>query len=396
MGKDEQHLSTKKIKILWLDLWQIAEQEAWLSDMAAKGWELTKITRLTAHFKKAEPQKIIYKTDILKEPINQNSDRMEQNEQAGWKYVASRGHLHFFRNNFDSSVKEIHTDPIHQAETVKILNISLKTRAYFIALLTLIGAALSVFMLTLDPVKNYLNDEFLSPIIQIFIFIGVNLLILKGLFHLKKLMKVLQSNKRISPDSNFRKKYLLNKLIGLSVIMFFAVIFIYQLSKLGNSTLSNSFPPIPKGELPVIQIKDFTNGNNHKPYFNNKNNNRDNFYFESSSILVPKQYELNQLVEVKGEKWENGSGPYRPSLTSRQYIALNEVLAKRLMQHLIDREEELQSGNASFPETTAFDELVVLENSILSRKGHVIYYVTYYGKEPVEKVINAMELLISD
>ncbi|UAL45602.1 DUF2812 domain-containing protein [Sutcliffiella horikoshii] len=388
-------MKTKK-KILWLDLWQIAEQEAWLSDMAAKGWELSKMNRLTAHFKKAAPQTVTFKTDIFKEPIKQNPDQLEQYEQAGWKYIASRGPLHFFRNNPDSSVKDTHTDPVHQAETINQLKRTLKVRAYGIFLISLIGIALAVFMLTLDPVSNYLNDDFLFPFIQIFIFVGINFIILKGLIHLNKIIKKLQSNKRIQPATDYRKKYLLNMIIGLSVIPFFAVVFIYEISKSGNTPLAKSFPPIPKEELPVVKIEDFTDSNFHEPYSYKENINRDNFYFVNSSILVPEQYELNQLVEVEGEKWEDGSRPYRPSLTSRQYVVLNEVLAKRLFRNLIDRQKELHRGDATVYKTAAFDEMVVLENSVLSRKDHIIYYVTYYGKEPIEKIIDAMELKITE
>lgn len=374
-----------------MDLWQIAEQEAWLSEMAAKGWKLTKMTRMTAHFKKTAPQTITFKTDIFKEPINQIPERLQQYEQAGWKYVASRDHLHFFRNEPNSSVKEIHTDPIHQAETINLLKRMLKVRAYGILLISLIGVALSVLMLILDPVRNYLNDEFLFPVIQILIIIGINLMFSKGLIHLNKLIKILHSQKRIQPVPDFRKKYYQKKIIALSLISFFAVVFIYEISKSGNTTLAKSFPPIPNEQLPVVKMEDFTDNTNHEPYFYEQNNNRDNYYSVNSSILVPEQYELNQLVKVEGEKWEDGSGTYRPSLTSRQYIVLNEVLAKRLFQHLIDREEELHRGDATFPNTTTFDELVVLENSILSRKDHIIYYLTYYGNEPIEKIINAME-----
>jgi len=385
-------LKTKK-KILWLDLWQIGEQEAWLSDMATKGWELTKMTKLTAHFKKAEPQTITYKTDIFKEPISQNSERLEQYEQAGWKYVASRGHLHFFRNNSNSSVKELLPDPIKQAESLKLLRSSLKTRSYLIPLLTLIGIALAVFMLTLDPIRNYLDDEFLFPGMQIIIFFGINLMILKGLIHLNKLIKTLQSNKGIQPTFDFRKKYWQKKIIGLSLITFFAVVFLYKVSTSSNTPLEKSFPPIPKEDLPVVQIGDFTE--NYEPYSYEESISRDNFYSLNTSILVPEQNELNQLVEVEGEQWEDGSGPYRPSLTSRQYIVRNDFLAERLFQHLIKREEELHRGDATLLNTTAFDELYILENSILSRKGHTIYYVTYFGKEPIEKIIHAMEQKIT-
>ncbi|MGD6781127.1 DUF2812 domain-containing protein [Sutcliffiella horikoshii] len=386
-------MKTKK-KILWLDLWQIGEQEAWLSDMATKGWELTKMTKLTAHFKKAVPQTITYKTDIFKEPISQNSERLEQYEQAGWKYVASRGHLHFFRNNSNSSVKELLPDPIKQAESLKLLRSSLRTRLYLIPLLTLIGIALAIFMLILDPIRNYLDDEFLFPVMQILIFFGINLMILKGLIHLNKLIKILHSNKGIQPASDFQKKYWQKKIIGLSVIVFLAVVFLYKVNTSGNTPLEKSFPPIPKEDLPVVQIGDFTKS--YEPYSYEESISRENFYSVNSSILVPEQNELNQLVEVEGEQWEDGSGPYRPSLTSRQYIVRNDFLADRLFQHLIDREEELHRGDATHSSTTAFDELYVLENSILSRKGHIIYYVTYFGKEPIEKIIHAMEQKITE
>lgn len=387
-------MKTKK-KILWLDLWQIVEQEAWLSDMAAKGWELTKMNRMTAHFKKVAPQTVTFKTDIFKEPINQNSERLEQYELVGWKYVASRGPLHFFWKA-DSSGEEIHTEPIHQAETINLLKRTLKVRAYGIFLFSLIGIALAIFMLTLDPVRNYLNDDFLFPVIQIFILVGINFIILKGLIHLNKLIRMLQSDKRNQPGTDHGKKYLLNKILGISLLTFFAVVLIYELSKSGNIPLAKSFPPIPKEELPVVKIEDFTDKSFQEPYSHEGKINRDNFYFVSSSILVPEQYELNQLVEVEGEKWEDGSGPYRPSLTSRQYIVLNEFLAKRLMLDLIDREKELKSGDAAHLNATAFDELYVLDNSIISRKDHIIYYVTYYGKEPIEKIISAMEQKITE
>jgi hypothetical protein len=386
----------KKKKILWLDLWQIAEQEAWLSDMAAKGWELTKMTKLTAHFKKASPQTITYKSDIFKEPISQISERLEQYEQAGWRYVASRGPLHFFRNNPESSVREIHIEPIQQALTIILLKETIKISAYFIILLLLIGIFLAVSLLTLDPVRNYLKDEFLSPILQILIFIGTLFMLLKGIIHLKRLIKILQSNKRIQPATDYRKNYLRNKIIGLSLITLLTVVFIYQIINSDNTTGAISYPPIPNGELSVVQISDITESNNYKPYFYDQNSNRENYYSVTSSLLVPEQYELNQLVEVEGEKWEGRSGAYRPSLTSRKYIVLNEFLAKRLFQHLIDWQKELHRGEAIFYKSAAFDEMVVLENSVLSRKDHIIYYVTYYGKEPVEKIINELELLIME
>nr|WP_277351299.1 DUF2812 domain-containing protein [Bacillus sp. RO1] len=379
-----------------MDLWQIAEQEAWLSDMATKGWELTKMNLLTAHFKKTPPQTITFKTDIFKEPINQNPDQLEQYEQAGWKYVASRGPLQFFQNNPESSVMELHLQPIQQAQTIILLRETIKISAFYIILLLLIGVFLAVTILTLNPVRNYLKVEFISPTLQILIFIGTLFTLIKGFIHLKRLIKILQSNKRIQPATDYRKKYLRNKIIGISLITFFTVVLIYQIINSDNTTGANSYPPIPNGELSVVQIRDITESNNYKPYFYDQNSNRENYYSVTSSLLVPEQYELNQLVEVEGEKWEGKSGPYRPSLTSRKYIVLNEFLAKRLFQHLIDWQKELHRGDAIFYKTAAFDEMVVLENSVLSRKDHIIYYVTYYGKEPVEKIINELELLIME
>lgn len=360
-------MKTKK-KILWLDLWQIAEQEAWLSDMAAKGWELTKMNRLTAHFKKAAPQTVTFKTDIFKEPINQNSERLEQYELAGWKYVASRGPLHFFWKP-DSSGEEIHTEPIHQAETIYLLKRTLKVRAYGIFLFSLIGIALAIFMLTLDPVRNYLNDDFLFPVIQIFIFVGINFIILKGLIHLNKLIRMLQSDKRIQPGTDYGKKYLLNKILGISLLTFFAVVLIYELSKSGNIPLAKSFPPIPKEELPVVKIVDFTDKSFQEPYSHEGKINRDNFYFVSSSILVPLHFSIPfpDLLNLASAFW----------------------LKIRLGQYI-------DATSRKGLNATAFDELYVLDNSIISRKDHIIYYVTYYGKEPIEKIISAMEQKITE
>ncbi|KMJ59617.1 hypothetical protein AB685_01710 [Bacillus sp. LL01] len=388
-------MKTKR-KIMWLDLWQIEEQEAWLSDLASKGWKLKKMNKLTATFTKSSPQTVDFRADIIKESVFEDQERLDLYEQAGWEYVNSRSHLHFFRSIPERTIQEIHTDQIKQTETVSVLKRDLKARASILFFLSLIIITLSFFMLTANPVHNYLQDDFLPPLIMILTFLLINLLMWRGIIHLKKLVWKLEENRPLNHQADYRRKYWINKTVGLAVIAVFSLFFIYEWVEAANTSMASGYPPIPKEQLPVVQLADFLENEAYEPFQYNDNMNLENYYSFNSSILVPEQYELNQLVEVEGELWEDGSGPYRPSLTSRKYVVQNEWLAQNLMQHLLEEQKEFFRGALTHQNDSEYDELYILEESFIARKDNMIYHVIYFGKESMEVIIKTSHSKLKD
>jgi len=98
--------------------------ESWLSDMAKKGFLLSKDGFFAglAIFEKAKPCTIRYrlepiskKSGILIENENEPTDEaIELNESYGWTYIASRGQFHIYASN-QMHARELNTDPTVQA-----------------------------------------------------------------------------------------------------------------------------------------------------------------------------------------------------------------------------------------------------------------------------------------
>ncbi|CAG9621943.1 DUF2812 domain-containing protein [Sutcliffiella rhizosphaerae] len=179
-----------KRKILWLELWKIEEQEAWFSYLATKGYVLKQVTKLYAIFAKEQPQNITYKIAVDTTTQKPSDLTISEYKQLSWEYVASRGNLHIYKNGSSNDS----FPAINQISSLKKLRKKLKVRTVAILCLSILIIILQTYMMVIEPIKNYTEDAFLSPLFIISIFILVNIQMWSGVKHLGKLIVEADTN----------------------------------------------------------------------------------------------------------------------------------------------------------------------------------------------------------
>lgn len=389
---------TKK-KIIWLDIWSIEEQEAWFEDMATNGWKLIEVKNLIAVFEQSEPENINFRCDISK--LNDKEERIEFYEEAGWEYVGSRHYVHIFREGDQARTEDhdLHTDPYELAESLSILKSSIKMRAIIVFFLTIIMGLLSYIMLRIYPIGNYLQNDIVIPVANLIMVLSICLLMISGIIHLSKLMKKLKSGKMLDRGVRYRHKLWMHKIAGVTLTTILTISVIVSFWNLYTNATDDRFPPIPEGELPVITMEEIL-GEEVEYAVSEQFDSfdvdiRQNYFRESWSILVPRQYELRQEVEVPDQEWEDRSGTYSPTLHSSLYEVRTAGLASNLVKHLKDMYDYYHPTGYDRYVSDNWDELWIMEDlfndshasTFIGRKGNQVYRVFYMGNESITDII---------
>lgn len=381
-----------KKKFLWLDGWNIEEQEAWLTDMASKGWKLISTEGSFAKFEQCEPSKVNYRCDVFKLNDTQESSPIELYEEAGWEYVSSRGLVHIFRSHEDANIVEIHTDPVEQAETISVLKKDITKRGMLIVFLSMLIILLTLITLRIDPVGNYLSNKFVEVMVIILAYMYISTNMIGAILHMSRLIKKLKSGNLFEHKIEYKKKMNRNKTIA---ILFNGIALLWVVSVfvgLIGTITKDRFPPIPEGDIPLVRMSDIMDESSYirrVSIYKNKGD-RGNYYLASSSLLVPKQLELNESVEVPGVMWGDNSGVYSPTIYSYIYETRGEWIAKNLTKELVEKYNYYTEEGYRYENKSGFDELWVEEEensfAFIGRVGKNVYRIVYYGKEPYEQI----------
>lgn len=102
-----------RICIVPYETFETAAMEAWLEDMALRGWRLEKMTFCFARFRRAEPGAVRYRLDVLtNEKRSQEEELNAYYAACGWERVTdfSAQEMAVFCAE-DASAEELHTDP---------------------------------------------------------------------------------------------------------------------------------------------------------------------------------------------------------------------------------------------------------------------------------------------
>ncbi|MFS1517322.1 DUF2812 domain-containing protein [Bacillus sp. SCS-151] len=378
-----------KKKFLWLESWYIEEQEAWFSNMTLEGWKLINIGHFFATFEKSEPEKVNYRCDIFK--VNdQYYNRIDFYQQAGWEHIGSRGFVQIFRGS-DDVTSEIHTDASELAETVSLLKRDITKRCWMVLFLSIIIIILQMSTLFIDPVDNYVEDNFIDAAVMILIYVSVCFNMITGMFHLSKLMKKMKAGHLFDRKLDYKKKMNRSKMIGSGTIALATIWMIYIVSNTIMYITQERFPEIPNKELPIVHMSNVFDNFEYVTR-NGEIDRRANFYTEQSSILVPNYYELEEQVIVPNTMWDDKSGVYRHSLKSYGYEIRSEWLAKTFTQSLKDKYTNDYDGFYEQQFHSEFDELWLrktdTKSDFIARKGRFVYRVVYRGMESTEDIID--------
>ena len=106
-------MAKRKICIIPYETFETDAIEAWLEDMAGRGWRLEKMTLCFASFRQAEPAEVRYRFDVLTCEKNMQEEKLNTYYAAcGWQRVTDfSGHDFAVFCAEDASAEELHTDP---------------------------------------------------------------------------------------------------------------------------------------------------------------------------------------------------------------------------------------------------------------------------------------------
>lgn len=99
-------------KYRWFWAWEDEKEETWLSEMAAEGWHLTRISFPGLyHFQQSEPDEIVYRLDYQTLDKKDRESYLQLFQDAGWEHVADMsGWVYFRRSTADAADLEIFND----------------------------------------------------------------------------------------------------------------------------------------------------------------------------------------------------------------------------------------------------------------------------------------------
>lgn len=106
-------MAKRKICTIPYETFETTAIEAWLEDMARRGWRLEKMMLCFASFRRAEPAEVRYRLDVLSdEKRSQEEELNAYYAECGWERVTdfSAQELAIFCAE-DASAEELHTDP---------------------------------------------------------------------------------------------------------------------------------------------------------------------------------------------------------------------------------------------------------------------------------------------
>lgn len=386
----------------WLDEWQIEEVQSWLSDMAGQGWHLLDRGKFFALFGQGPKRKDRYRCDIFKSNSPQFEERRELYQAAGWEYVASLGKLHIFRAPDDPAIPELHSDPEEQSY--------LLTGLVGRLIINCVIAVVSLAILALLPLVYYetlwldiLVDGNTPLFIMLPSYLFVMFLNFRGLILNGRLYAKLRRGQPLARNKPYKGAVCMTKVVAILALSVFALLFADNLVAVVNLFTAEQYPTIPPGQLPVVRLMDFDPEAElvpvEAPGFDA---NMGNYYKTGRSLLVPRQWYLEEDVIVPGQEWPVG-GEYNPRLAVEGYQARSQWLARQLsgaLVNLFQRRTMPHRNQIVLQESRFFDELWLKSDDhssfFIARKGLYVFQVHYSGWESVEDLLTLVRTKIDE
>ncbi|MGM0792525.1 MAG: DUF2812 domain-containing protein [Bacillota bacterium] len=384
------------------DYWRIGEHESWFTDMAEEGLFLKKMGIRFAKFAKGEPKKMRYRIDVsFSKKIS--SEQIEMYSESGWDYVTTYNYFHVFSSPAELHAPEIHTDPAEQSYTLKALDEKYTQTAWTVTIMILLtfGMLASIWFLDGTPTLMMVQGNVLTQTI-LSIILGYSAYnSLQAAISIRSLRKKLAEGKPIDHHAPWKKRFRRNTAIALLFIVTAgstAAISFAQLSMMDTKTL-------PEGniDLPIVRLADIEQNPDlirGEPSYVDDDEDWGNRISYDWSPLAPVQYETDENGEVIGEKWDDGSGRYSPSIQTQVYQLSIAGLADNLLSDLVKR-YRYDDGMEEFVQKKhpVLDELIVYEEEgikkVFASKGKTVMYVWYNGEADMDALIEGVVEKIS-
>lgn len=390
-------------KLLPVNIYDVAQTESYLENMARKGLFLKKIGTF-AYFEKGKSENISYRLEPITRAEKKPSEEMlNYYEDYGWEYVCTIAKLFHIYRSKDEEPVEIHTDPILQGYTYDYLNKRLKLYSWLCCLML----PLAIILLVIP----FFNDHpllFAIKFGQITYQIPSFLLCIFAIYSMitnrrkvKEILKQLKLGVPMSHKEKYKPKYFTYVFLTIIIVMSGMHIFssFYSLSQMWDKNLYEY-----EGKLPTINLEKIENNDNfikEKDYYKDKDYN--SFISHEWSQLAPNMYEIHEEGIVKGETWEDGSGEYSPSLNTDFYELQFKFLAEPLIEELISDKLDFYGFESIVYEEisdTNFDKAVIVKTKhvqmLFAIKDNKVINMSYYGYKELKDFVDDIEKAVSN
>lgn len=390
--------------ILWFNLGQLEQMESWFTDMSSKGWHLIRINKHFASFVKDDTERYDYRIDVFDPNDDISADRKEMYHRCGWLFITSLDMIHIFVSKRNAERKEIYTDPTEQIASILKLKKQTNSVRNSLGFLLLFIIAQQIFMFNIDRAGYFLNMVSQGMTITILpLFITILYAISANILSLSTMIRRMGQGQAFEHHRKYKLALVLSKTIHLTTITLSVTALVIMISSI-NFDPSSQEKPIPMTELPVLSLVDVFPDEQITYEERNALNHgyKDNYIVNSSSLLVPKQFELREGFEIPGVTWGDGSGTYSPSIDSYKYTALTPWVARQLYNVILDEEKQDEhtafTYDASRALSDVFDEIWTFEDKrdqsdiiIIGLKENDVYHVHLFSMEPAERIIELLE-----
>lgn len=282
----------------------IEAMQTWLEDMSMEGYLLKRCSKARHKFEfyKIEPLRTRYRLTPVSNKIEEwnlrpNEEFVSITDAFGWEHVCSNYRLHIFRA-YDENAREIHTDPVIQAQTIRQLG----WRILKTALIWLIIPLVYFFVIYAFGGTNYFWQSLLidSMGIQIILAYFVLFAVVKSALELMRLCPLYKQLKRGHvpiKQKDWKKKASVHRAAFRAypiLLVILALVVVMGRSVYRDKAAYENLPPVGT-DLPFLSVADLAQTSD----IQSAERMEDVNYMRNwSHVLSPVNYDWAEIVEV--------------------------------------------------------------------------------------------------
>ena len=253
-------------KYLPVEPFDMAGLTQWLSDMAAQGLYVQKITGQWAKFRPGPAKSgVRYALDVTG-PGDIDRERNENYAQMGWEYAATLVNMYYVYRSEDPDAPELHTDPVTQSGTLTpLIRRRWRQMVYLIILFAILfrGTLVDLFTAPWSLVELVLVNTWPTVIYFLIVFLCIVSVLFRGLWEicsLGRLRRQLAAGIPLEEGRRWRRRIpppVLNGTIYAAYIAALVMIALTNASsrswELGNSPVEG-FPPFTLAQAVTEEV----------------------------------------------------------------------------------------------------------------------------------------------
>ncbi|MFC5591941.1 DUF2812 domain-containing protein [Sporosarcina soli] len=387
-----------KRKMLLNDFWRIGEYESWFAEMAKDGWHLQKVGKLFARFQQGEPLDTRYRIATSSNKNMSSEEKLEYKE-AGWNHITRFGEFNVFASPVECQAPELYANPSEQAKTLRSNYKKMRLSVILISVLLLLSIIFYSMLWSNEqtPMLELVEGDAISQITLLFIQLTFIIVTIRSMVLIRKTQKRLSEGQATDYHVPWRK----SRSINLAIVILTIMITVPLASSTWIQMVSQKTVNLPMEhtELPLVALADIeqTPHLERDEQVDDQQFDWNNHYTKKTSFFAPQQYESTEQGIVTEEEWEDGSGPYSPSIYIQAYKVQFSFMAKHLMNDLLFNYDRRDSRDEHFTvlDRKGFDALTIREidelKEIFAVKGKGVIYVRYFGHADMESLLASVE-----